>query len=97
LPRLTLELKLLGVSMQVNLIHNSATRKTLEITFPAAVVEKAFVSAINEIAPKAKLPGFRPGKIPRSVLLSKYQNEIIRDVSENSWMPIFGMPQAASA
>jgi len=68
--------------MQVNLIHNSATRKTLEIVFPAAVVAEAFSSAIKEIVPKVKLPGFRPGKVPKSVLMSKYQNEIARDVSE---------------
>ena len=68
--------------MQVNLIHNSATRKSLEIVFPAAVVAEAFGSAIKEIAPKVKMPGFRPGKVPKSVLVSKYQNEIAREVSE---------------
>ncbi|MDR2561002.1 MAG: trigger factor [Holophagales bacterium] len=68
--------------MQVNLIHNSATRKTLEMIFPAATVAEAFDSAVKEIAPKVKMPGFRPGKVPKSVLVSKYQNEITGEVSE---------------
>jgi len=68
--------------MQVNLIHNSATRKTLEMIFPVAVVAEAFDAAVKEIAPKVKMPGFRPGKVPKSVLVSKYQNQIAGEVSE---------------
>ena len=68
--------------MQVTLIHNSATRKSLEIIFPAPLVEKAFEAAITEITPKVKLPGFRPGKTPKGVLVSKFEREIVREVSE---------------
>jgi|GEM_PF-246786 len=68
--------------MQVTLTHNSATRKSVEIIFPAPLVEKAFGAAIADITPKVKLPGFRPGKTPKSILISKFQQEITRDVSE---------------
>ncbi|MDR2697555.1 MAG: trigger factor [Holophagales bacterium] len=68
--------------MQVTLTHNSATRKSVEIIFPAPLVEKAFGAAIADITPKVKLPGFRPGKTPKSILISKFQHEINREVSE---------------
>jgi trigger factor len=68
--------------MQVTLSHNSATRKSIEIVFSQQTMETAFAAAIAKIAPKVKLPGFRPGKTPRSVLLSKYQREIASEVSE---------------
>jgi trigger factor len=69
--------------MEATLIHNSATRKTLEMVFPAPQLDKAFKEAIANIAPKVKLPGFRPGKTPKSVLLTKFKNEIAKEVAEN--------------
>ncbi|MDR0499096.1 MAG: trigger factor [Holophagales bacterium] len=68
--------------MQVTLTHNSATRKSVEIVFPAPLVEKAFGVAIADITPKVKLPGFRPGKTPKGVLISKFQREIVKEASE---------------
>jgi trigger factor len=68
--------------MQTTLSHKSATLKSAEIVFPPQTVETAFVDAIAKIGPKVKLPGFRPGKAPRSVLTAKYQQEIVREAAE---------------
>ncbi|MDR1840751.1 MAG: trigger factor [Holophagales bacterium] len=68
--------------MQVTLIHNSDTRKTLEIVFPAPLVDTAFKAALEKITPRVKMPGFRPGKAPKSVLISRYKSEIAREVAE---------------
>jgi trigger factor len=69
--------------MEVTLIHNSATRKTLEMAFPGPLMDQAFKDAVSSIAPRVKLPGFRPGKTPKSVLLSRFKNEIAKEVAEN--------------
>lgn len=69
--------------MQATLVHNSATRKTLEILFPAPLVDSAFKVALAKITPKVKLPGFRPGKAPKNVLVSRFKSEIAREVAEN--------------
>jgi trigger factor len=68
--------------MQLTISHNSATRKSAEIVFPPQIVETAFVDAIARIGPQVKLHGFRPGKTPRNVLVSKYEKEIAREVAE---------------
>ena len=68
--------------MQVTLQHNSDTRKSLEIIFPALVVDSTFKDVIADISPRVKLPGFRVGKIPKNILISKYKLQIEKDVSE---------------
>ncbi|MCL1894418.1 MAG: trigger factor [Holophagaceae bacterium] len=68
--------------MQVTLLHNSDTRKSLEMVFPIASVESAFVDVIGSISSKVKIPGFRAGKVPKDILISKYKPQIERDVSE---------------
>lgn len=67
--------------MQATITHKSATRKSLEIVLPAAEVSEAYSKVIAELAPKAKIAGFRPGKAPKAVLLSRYQQEILQEVA----------------
>lgn len=69
--------------MQVNLTHHSATRKSLELVVPTAEVNAEFGKVIAKIAPKVRIPGFRPGKAPKDVMLSRYQREILGEVVEN--------------
>lgn len=69
--------------MQANLIHHSATRKSLDLVFPANEVSAEFGKVISKIAPKVRIPGFRPGKAPKDVLISRYGQEIQREVAEN--------------
>nr|WP_320132804.1 trigger factor [uncultured Holophaga sp.] len=67
--------------MQATLTHTSATRKSLEMTFPAEAVSGAYAKVIGDLAPKVRIPGFRPGKAPKSVLLGRYTKEILEEVA----------------
>jgi len=69
--------------MQVNLTHHSATRKSLELVVPTAEVNAEFSKVLAKIAPKVRVPGFRPGKAPKDVMLGRYQREIYGEVIEN--------------
>ncbi|GLH70319.1 hypothetical protein GETHPA_18520 [Geothrix rubra] len=68
--------------MSVTLHHHSPTRKSVEVTVPAAEVGTAFNEVVAKIAPKVRIPGFRPGKAPRAVLMQRYAREIQSDVAE---------------
>lgn len=46
----------------------SATKKRLKIEIPADIVEGEIQKALKEIQKKAKIPGFRPGKAPISII-----------------------------
>lgn len=68
--------------MSATLHHNSPTRKAVEVTVPAAEVSAAYNEVVAKIAPKVRIPGFRPGKAPRPVLMQKYAREIQSDVAQ---------------
>lgn len=68
--------------MSATLHHHSPTRKSVEVTVPAAEVGTAFNEVVARIAPKVRIPGFRPGKAPRAVLMQRYAREIQTDVAE---------------
>ncbi|HEX9009437.1 MAG TPA: trigger factor [Holophagaceae bacterium] len=68
--------------MASTLHHHSPTRKSVEVTVPAAEVGAAFNEVVAKITPKVRIPGFRPGKAPRAVLMQRYAREIQTDVAE---------------
>jgi len=68
--------------MVATLHHQSPTRKAVEVTVPAAEVAALFNTVVAKIAPQVRIPGFRPGKAPRPVLMQKYAREIQSDVAQ---------------
>jgi trigger factor len=68
--------------MSTTLHHQSPTRKAVEVTIPATEVNAVFNEVVAKIAPKVRIPGFRPGKAPRPVLMQKYAREIHGDVAQ---------------
>ena len=57
-------------------------KHSLEITVPVADVEKETERVVANIQQKVRLPGFRPGKAPLSLVKSKFSSEINQDVIE---------------
>ncbi|HLO68403.1 MAG TPA: trigger factor [Holophaga sp.] len=69
--------------MPSSLTHHSPTRKSIEVTVPASEVAEEYGKVIAKIAPKVRVPGFRPGKAPKDVLMKRYEREILGEVAEN--------------
>lgn len=57
--------------------------RTVQVTVPAADVDKEFSSVIGELAGQIRLPGFRPGKIPRNIIEKRYGDDIKKQVTAN--------------
>lgn len=70
--------------MKVQVKEISAVEKELEVVVPAEEVVRAFDAAFEKIQKKVQMKGFRPGKIPRSVLEQNYrqdaESEVIQDL-----------------
>ena len=54
--------------------------RALALDIPAEDVSKAFRSVVRNYQKYAKIPGFRPGKVPESVIRRKFASEIRKDV-----------------
>ena len=65
--------------MKTELIDVSPTRKEIKIEIEPAVVREVYDRISDEYAKKAKVPGFRPGHAPRSVVRTRFKSEIRAD------------------
>jgi trigger factor len=58
----------------------STTKKRLKIEIPSAVIREEYNSSLNNVKMKAKIPGFRPGKIPNNLIEKKFGDDIRADI-----------------
>lgn len=54
----------------------------LEITIPAQEAEQETNRAVEHIKEKVRIPGFRPGKVPASMIRTRFAQEIRQEVLE---------------
>lgn len=55
-------------------------KKLLRVEVDVKAVDEAFASTTKEFQKQASLPGFRPGKAPRAMVLKKYEADIKDEV-----------------
>lgn len=67
--------------MQVTVEDISSVKKTLHVEIPREEVVREIDKAYDEIKKTAKIKGFRPGKVPRSVLEKMFRKDVLADVS----------------
>ena len=58
------------------------TRSLREITveIPADVVSKQWDKTVRSLSKEARIPGFRPGKVPASLIRARYADHIKEDI-----------------
>jgi len=66
--------------MKVQVEDVSSIEKRLSIEVEPTVVEKELSQAYAALAKQVKLPGFRPGKVPRRILEQRYKTDVEADV-----------------
>lgn len=57
-------------------------KHSLELSVPAAEVESETNRAVDDVRKRAKLPGFRPGKVPPSLIRKQFAGDIRQKVLE---------------
>jgi len=75
--------------MQVSVESTSALERRMSITVPAERIETQVNKRLQQTAQKAKIPGFRPGKVPMSVIRQRFEadarQEAVSDVIQSSF------------
>lgn len=79
--------------MTVSVEKLDKVKAELTVTVPAEVFGEAMKKAYKEMAPKIKVPGFRPGKVPMNVVEKMYGPEVFYEEAAN----ILIMPQYVDA
>lgn len=67
--------------MKAELVDVNETRKTLSVEFPSELVDAEIDRIAREYSRKARIPGFRPGKVPARVARQRFRDQILHDVA----------------
>ena len=69
--------------MKSEIVDVNETRRDLTIEVPSEVVNEAIGNAAAKLGRSVKIPGFRPGKVPATVIRQRFKPQIMQDVAEH--------------
>ncbi|MGE0451550.1 MAG: trigger factor [Vicinamibacterales bacterium] len=69
--------------MRAELVVVSETRKSLSVEIPRDVVDAEIERVARDYSKRARIPGFRPGKVPARVIKQRFKDQILHDVAHD--------------
>src|SRR5512141_106329 len=67
--------------MKTEYIDVSETQKNLVVEIPSKVVDAEIDKVARDYSKAARVPGFRPGKVPAKVVRQRFRDQILHDVA----------------
>src|SRR5215813_11435341 len=81
--------RLTGSRMEVTQTLSEGLKREFKVVVPAAEVEKKMSGRLTELSRQVRIPGFRPGKVPVSLLRKRYgdsvRGEVLSQAIDESW------------
>src|SRR5687767_5244492 len=69
--------------MKTEFVDVSETRKRLVVEIPSAVVDAEIERVARTYSQAARIPGFRPGKVPARLVKQRFRQQILHDVAHD--------------
>src|SRR5579871_1217556 len=69
--------------MKTEFTDVSETRKHVTFEIPPDTVEAEIDRVARSYSKSARVPGFRPGKVPTHVVRQRYKDQILQDVAQD--------------
>ena len=66
--------------MKTEFVDVSETRKNLVVEIPSTIVDAEIEKVARDYSKAARIPGFRPGKVPARVVKQRFRDRILHDV-----------------
>ena len=70
--------------MQVNETLNEGLKREFTIVVPASEIDAELNGRLAELAPRMTLPGFRPGKVPPTLLKARFGESLLGEILEKA-------------
>lgn len=70
--------------MQINQTQSEGLKQAFTVTLPFADLEQKRQARLVELGRTIRLPGFRPGKVPMSLLQKRYGSAVMAEVADES-------------
>ena len=68
------------LALEVKVDKPSACQRHVTVTVARDDIERYFKDAFDDLAPKAEVPGFRPGRAPRKLVESRFRDQMSNQV-----------------
>jgi trigger factor len=65
---------------QVDITATGPCKKHIKVTIPRDAIDKQLDKKYKQIMGESHVPGFRPGKAPRSIVVRKYRKEVFTEL-----------------
>ena len=69
--------------MTVEIVEVSGCKRNLAVEVPPQEVDQEMDNLAREYARNAKVPGFRPGKVPLNIIRQRYGADLLKDATQN--------------
>ena len=69
--------------MTVEIVEVSSCKRNLAVEVPPQEVDQEVDSLAREFARSAKVPGFRPGKVPLNIIRQRFGTDLLKDATQN--------------
>jgi trigger factor len=69
--------------MKTEFVDVNETRKNVRVEIPSDVVDREIDRLARDYSRKARVPGFRPGKVPARVIKQRFKDQILHDVAHD--------------
>ena len=73
-----------GFPMQITETNAEGLKREFKVVLAAADIEQRVTSRLTELGREVRLPGFRPGKVPITVLKKRYGPAVLGEVLERA-------------
>jgi trigger factor len=69
--------------MKTEFVDVNETRKNVHVEIPSDIVDAEIERLARDLSRKARVPGFRPGKAPSTVIKQRFKEQILHDVAQD--------------
>ena len=69
--------------MKTEFTDISDTQKKIAIEIPSEVVDTKIDRVTSDFGRSAKIPGFRPGKVPAKIIQQRFREQILHEVTHD--------------
>ena len=70
------------IKMQVTETLSDGLKRGFSVVVPASEIERKTTKKLAEIGRTMKLPGFRPGKVPQSLIRQRFGRDVVAEVMQ---------------
>jgi trigger factor len=69
--------------LTVDIVEVSSCKRSLAVEVPAQEVDEEVAKIAREYSNNIKVPGFRPGKVPMSIIRQRFGSDLMKDATQN--------------